>query len=140
MASTRQIMIVVLAVTIGAILFIPFASTISENTGEVSETENVTADLGNYVDLGGYELVSGSVDVSNASGNSISDTEYEVNQTEGSLKIDSGTTAVSDGEELNVTYDYQATDTQTTQVATLLPLLLGLLLLVAMAGRIMDMM
>lgn len=132
-------MIVILAVTIGAVLFIPFANTVSSNTGTQNVTgETVTADLGNFQDLGGYSVNSATVSVSDASGNSVADTEYKINESAGSIQFDSGTTAVSDGEDVTVDYQFDATNTQTTQVAALLPLLLALLLLVTLASRIMK--
>jgi hypothetical protein len=137
--KVRQIMLVLLAVTIGAVLFIPFSSAIASNTGTQSVAgENVTADIGNYTDLNGYDVDSTTVTVDNSTGATVDSADFTVNETDGSLLIESSVTNVNDGETLNVSYDYQATDGQTTTVATLLPLLLALLLLVTLAGRIMT--
>lgn len=132
-------MLVLLAVTIGAVLFIPFSSAITSNTGTQSVAgENVTADIGNYTDLNGYDVDATTVTVENSAGATVDSADFTVNETAGSLLIESSVTNVNDGETLNVSYDYQATDGQTTTVATLLPLLLALLLLVTLAGRIMT--
>lgn len=138
MASTRQIMVVVLAVTIGAVLFIPFSSAVADNSGTQSVTgENVTADIGNYTQLDFYNVDASSVTVNNSSGDTVASSDYEINESDGAIKINSGVINVNDGEELNVSYDYQATDDQTTTVLQLAPLLLALLLLVVLASRTM---
>jgi len=117
----------------------PVVAAVTDNSGTVTESENVTADLGNYSDLGGYNVVSGSVVVEPAGGGTAysQGSDYTVALENGSIKaLSSGT--ISDGENLNVTYDYQATDSSTTTVLGFVPVMFGVLLFVVVSRGVMG--
>lgn len=124
---------IVLAVVIGMVVLSPVVSAVNDNTGTVSESENVTQDIGNFTDLGGYEIVSGSSVVTNEAGTTLTEgTDYEIGEQNGSIKFLS-TTATTDGNLADVSYDYQATDGPATTVIGFVPVMFGLLLFVAAA-------
>lgn len=141
MARNRNIIIAVISVAIAATLFIPFAGAIADNTGtQAAVNDEFEATLGENVSLANSNIDSGSETVEwNDSGTwtTLSDSEYTMYYESGEIKVDSGTTVVTNGTEMRASYDYEATDSQTTTVLTLAPLLLAVLLLVVLANRIM---
>lgn len=141
MAKTKQVVLVLIAVTIGGVLFTPLASSVADNSGTVSVTnESVTADAGNYTDLDGYQIVDGSETVYNASGaEQTAGTDYEMANENGSIKVLSGG-SISDGETITVSYDYKATSGSTTTVVQLVPLFMALLILGVLAEKVQRMM
>jgi hypothetical protein len=137
--KTGKVIAIVLAVVLGIVVMQPVVGAVNDNSGTVSEAENVTADLGNYSDLGGYDLVDGTVVVESSDGPATysEGSDYEVALENGSIKaLSSGT--ISDGETLNVTYDYQATDGATSTVLGFVPVMFGVLLFVAVSRGVMD--
>lgn len=144
MVKPRTIAGLVIALTIAATLFTPIADTVNQNTGEQSVTnETVTAQHGEYVDLDGYSILTDSETVyytNNTDGSTevaTRGTDYEMNYSSGSIKaLSSG--SIDDGEQIDVSYDYEATDSTTTTVAALVPLFVALLMLGVMAARIQD--
>lgn len=129
------------ALTIAATLFTPVSDAVTNNSGTVTvQNETVTADTGNYTALDGYDIDSGSETVYNASGNQMtSGVDYEMGYQNGSIKALSGGD-ISDGSEIKVSYDYQATDSTTTTVVTLIPLFMALLILGILAAKVQGMM
>jgi hypothetical protein len=137
--SSGKIIAIVLAVVLGIVVMQPVVGAVNDNTGTVTEAENVTADLGNYSDLGGYDVVDGTVVVEPAGGGTAysEGTDYEVALDNGSIKtLSSG--GISDGETLNVTYDYEATDSSTTTVLGFVPVMFGVLLFVVVSRGVMG--
>lgn len=137
--KSGKIIAIVLAVVLGIVVMQPVVGAVNDNTGTVTEAENVTADLGNYSDLGGYDVVSGSVVVESSDGTTTysQGSDYEVALENGSIKpLSSGT--ITDGETLNVTYDYQATDSSTTTVLGFVPVMFGVLLFVVVSRGVMG--
>lgn len=141
MVSGQQIATVLIAVTIAATLLNPIASTVTQNTGtQTVSNETVTAHYGKYTDLDGYKIVSGSETVYNASGATMSSgTDYKIATKNGSIEALNGG-SIADGNTIKVSYDYQATDGTTTTVIGLVPLFVGLLMLVVLAAKLMEMM
>jgi len=136
MASGRQIAAVFIAVTIAITLFNPISAAVSGTAGEQSVTnETVAANPGNYTELDGYRIVDGSEVVygfNDTSGNyeqATSPDDYEMGYENGSIKVNSSSSLIQDGEEVKVSYDYQSTDGTTTTVLNLVPLLTALLVL-----------
>lgn len=144
MPSGKTIAGLLVAVTIAATLFIPINDAISNSSGEVVvDDETVTADVGNAVALDGYSIIDGSETVERY--NSTSDsyetvssgTDYEIDNNQGTITALEGG-AINDGDELRVSYEYEATDGTTSTVMGLIPMMLGLLILVTLAKPIMD--
>jgi len=138
--SAKLILTVALAITIGIIVLQPVISATNDNTGVQSVSgENVTADHGNWSSLSGWDVQSGTVVVEDQSGTTTysEGSDYEINLTEGELKaLSSGT--ISDGETLNVSYDYQATDGMTEMVVGFVPVMFGVLMIVAATRAIQQ--
>lgn len=133
----------VIAATIAAVLFMPFSNAVADNSGDIDiQNESVTADTGEYVDLDGYNIESGETvywfnETSDSYEEVSSGTDYEMSYGDGSIQaVDGG--AVSDGDELLVSYTYASTDEMTTTVMTLVPMFLALLILVFLARPIID--
>lgn len=146
MAQPRKVAAVLVALTIAASLFGPVASAVNESTGVQSvDNETVTADVGNWAELDGYDVDSSSVTVEwyNSTSSSYetvsSGTDYELNASDGSIKALSGGD-IGDGDELRVTYNYSATSGTTTTVGNLVPLFMALLIIGVLAARIQEMM
>lgn len=145
MASGSKVAVVLIAATVAAVLFTPFATTVADNSGTVTVTnESVTADLDNPVDLEGYRIVSGSETVwgfNDTSGNYeqlSAGTDYNLHEQNGSITFLSTSTVVQDGETAKVSYDYEATDQTTATIVDLLPLFVALLILATLATQIMN--
>jgi hypothetical protein len=137
--QAAKILGIVLAVVLGMVVLTPVVSVVADNSGQVSETENVTANLGNYSGLGGYDLVDGSVTVeSQGDGTVYSEgSDYELALENGSVKaLSSGT--IADGETLTVSYDYQATGSATETVLGFVPVMFGVLLFVVVSRGVMG--
>ncbi|QLD84620.1 hypothetical protein HWV23_02745 [Natronomonas halophila] len=144
MADAKKLAGVMVAVTIAAVLFSPIATTIGDNTGtQAVDNETVTASHGEYVDLRGYDIQTDSETVyytNDTSGEweeATPGTDYEMDYPPGSIQtLSSG--SIDDGEEIRVSYDYQATDGTTTTVITMVPMFVGLLILGTLAARVID--
>lgn len=143
MASGKQIAGLMIALTIAITLFGPINAAVVDNTGEQTVTnESVTADLDNYVGLDSYSIKDGSETVLYDNGTdwveATSGTDYEMAYDNGSIKALS-TGSISDGQELKVSYDYEATSGTTTTVTNLVPLFVALLVLGVMGARATEM-
>ncbi|MFB6200392.1 MAG: hypothetical protein ABEI98_00070 [Halorhabdus sp.] len=121
----------------------PVMTAAQSNTGQQSVTnETVTANYGKYVELDGYDIDTNSETVwgyNDTSGNyeqAVKGTDYEINYDGGELKVLNGSTLIEDGEDVKVSYDYQASGQTTALVAGFVPIMLVLLLFVAVAMRV----
>jgi len=133
-----------LAVTIGAVFFVPVVDVIDNTTGEVQiENETVTTNVSfsETYELRGDNITAGSETIEvNSSGTWTTlsaGTDYALNEGEGTIQF-SDTTDVSAGDEIRASFTYQATDGIVTSIAGLLPVFLALLLLVPMANKIQE--
>ncbi len=133
-----------LAVTIGAIFFVPVVDVIDNTTGEVqieNETVTTNASFTDTYELSGDNITAGSetieVDSSGSWTTLTAGTDYALNEGEGTIQF-SDTTDVSTGDEIRASFTYQATDGIVTSIAGLLPVFLALLLLVPMANKIQE--
>lgn len=143
MPSGKQIAAVLVAVTIGAVLMMPIMSTISENTGEVETDANFTAETDTWQELDGYSIVTDSETVEYRTNDgdmwttADSGTDYELDEDSGDIQfLSSGN--VSDGDQISMAYTYEATDSTTTTVLGIVPILVALLLLTALADRVQE--
>lgn len=124
-----------IAVAIAATLITPFVGAISGNTGVVDTTDNVTAQVGEYQEVDGYEIDAETFSASQGGTSLASGTDYELNETAGTVKfLSSG--SVTDGDTVDLSYEYQATDGTTSTITDLLPLFVGLLVLVTIAAGV----
>lgn len=146
MAKARNIVGLVIAVTIAALLFAPIADSVSSNSGTQTVTnETVTADLDNYVDLSGYAISSSSETVygyndSSSAWETVPGGDYQMNYGPGEINVSSSSSIVQDGETIRVSYDYSATNSTSTTVLNLIPLLMALLILGILALKAQEMM
>jgi hypothetical protein len=135
----------VVAITIGAVFFVPVVDVIDGSTGEVqveNETVTTNASFSETYELSGDNITAGSetIEVVNSDGTFTTltaGTDYALNEAEGTLQF-SDTTDVSAGDEIRASFSYQATSGIVTSIADLLPVFLGLLLLVPMANKIQE--
>jgi len=140
--TSNMIVGLMIGLTIAATLFTPISDAVTGNTGvQTVENESVTASNTTYVDMQGFEIKENSetVDWYNSTSGSYETvtegTDYDMAYENGSIiALDGGT--ISDGDDLRVTYDYQATDDSTTTVTTLVPLFVALLMLGVIASKI----
>lgn len=133
-----------LAVTIGAVFFVPVVDVIDNTTGEVEiENETVTTNTSfdETYELRGDNITADSETIEVDNGSSwvtlTAGTDYALNEEEGTIQFND-TTDVSAGDEIRASYTYQATDGIVTSIAGLLPVFLALLLLVPMANKIQE--
>ena len=140
----RGITGLLLAVTIGAVFFVPVVDVLDQSTGDVEiENETVTNNAQFYeiYDLQRYEIEpdSETLEVWDDGAESwvtlTAGTDYEIDNEQGTIEfIDGG--EVTEGDEVRASYIYQATDGIVTSIAGLLPVFLALLLLVPMANKV----
>jgi hypothetical protein len=147
MASFKGVVTVALAVAIAAILFGPMVTAVSDNTGTQTVTnETVTADADTYVDLDGFQVVDNSEtvwgynDTSGSYEQAAESTDYEINNTAGTIQALSGSSLIDDGEEMKVSYDYEATTGTTTMVVQYGPTFVAVLLLTVVGMKVTEMM
>lgn len=127
---------VVVAVTIAVTIIGPFASVIGGSTGIVSNSQDVTASVGEYQGFEGYNVESGNFTATDSGGTTLTEgTDYELNATDGTVKFLSAG-SVTSGDEVTLAYSYEATSGTTTTITDLLPLFLGLLVLVPIANEV----
>lgn len=133
-----------LAVTIGAIFFVPVVDVLDSSTGEVEiENETVTTNTSfdQTYELRGDNVTAGSETIEVNDGGTwttlTAGTDYALNEGEGTIQFQDGT-ALSSGDEVRASYAYQATSGIVTSIANLLPLFLALLLLVPLANKVQQ--
>jgi len=148
MANSKAIVALIIGATIAATLFMPINAAVNDNVGTQTienETDGLTADYNTTQDLEGYNIVDGSETVERYNSTSGSwetltaGTDYQINNEPGSIEI-LDTSATDAGDDIRVSYDYQATSGATTTVALLVPLFVALLVLVMLAAKVMEMM
>jgi hypothetical protein len=144
---SKQAQIVVglaLAATVAIIGLAVASPVVADNTGTVSVTNETVTASNETIDLDGYDIDPATVVVYgyNETSDSYETTDdYTLSETPGEIQFDpANSTLIDDGEEVKVTYDYQATGSMTTLVAGYLPLGLGLIALVTVASRFEELM
>lgn len=143
--TTKLVVAVTVAVVVGMMFLQPVITSVNDNTGSQTVTnETVNADVGAYVDLGGFNIDSGSETVwglNDTSGNyeqATAGTDYEIDNGGGELKVLNSSSLIQDGEEVKVSYDYQASGQTTALLAGFVPIMLVLLLFVITAMKVTD--
>lgn len=128
---------------VGVIMIGPVSTVVADNTGTTTVTnETVNADYNESVDLRGYDIDQGTVtvygfnDTSGAYEVASSPGDYSLNTDPGELDVNASSTLIQDGEEVKVSYDYQAAGTIATLVIGFVPLALGLLIFVGISQRV----
>lgn len=144
MASTKITVVVALmfSVLVASVLLGPLASTITGNTGTQSVTnETITADINQSVELGGYHIATDSETVYYPDNGSYAvatqGTDYTLDTESGSLTA-LNNSAIADGDTLKVSYDYAATNDQTTMIVGLVPLMAAVAIIGTMAFKIQS--
>jgi hypothetical protein len=140
MASSKKMIGLMVGVLIASVLFLPLVTTVNGNTGTQSVTnETVTVSTDEYTDLDGYDIDESSVVVYGY--NDTSDSyeqaasgDYDLNPEPGEIKANSSSTLIDDGEDVKVSYDYQATGGLATTVLVLVPLF-GAVAIVGVLGQ-----
>lgn len=146
MASGKEVAGLLIALTFAAVLITPIADTVNGNSGSVEVTnESLTAEVGEYQELDGYDIDSDSETVywlNSTSGDYeviTAGDDYELNESAGTIKFtESG--VVDDGDDVKVSYTYQATSGTVSTILDLLPLFAGLVILGVMAAKVQQMM
>lgn len=137
MPSSKQIVALLVAVTIAATLFVPVFDIVGQNTGTVSvANESVVANVGEPVDLDGYDVDETSVVVT-SDGSTVATSDYSVDAGPGTITFADGGN-VTDGETVEVSYAYAATSGTTSTLTGLIPLFMALLILGILASKITD--
>jgi len=140
MASGKAVAATLIAMTVVAVFIAPLADVTASNTGTEGVNETVTIQTDEWVDLTGYDIT-GNFTLNNDSGTELTEgTDYELNESAGTIQAIDGSTSVSDGESVTAIYEYQATDSTTETVATLVPLFAALLIIGTVSVRIRQMM
>lgn len=141
----KLVVAVVVALVVGMLFLQPVITAAESNTGAQTVTnESVTADTGAYVALDGYnidessETVWGYNDSSGSYEQAVKGTDYAIDYDGGDLKALNGSGLIQDGENLKVSYDYQASGQTTSLVAGFVPVMFVLLLFVTVAMRVTD--
>lgn len=140
--SGTKILALALAVTVSLVVLAPVVTSIDNSTGTQSvDNESFTADFGNFSDVSGYNIDSSTVEVYDDSGQVSSD-NFTVESGSGEIQLFSNATndGVTDGETVDATYEYQATEGVTTTVIGFVPVMLGVLVMVALSRKITEMM
>lgn len=121
----------------------PVVEVTGSYTGTQTVTnETVTADYNNSVDLQGYDIASGSETVwgynetADSYEEATSPDDYSLEEGPGEITFNESSTLIDDGEDVKVTYDYQATDELTALVLGFIPVMLGVLIFVPIAMRV----
>jgi hypothetical protein len=142
-SGMKTIVGVALAVAIAAILLGPVVTTVNGQTGTQEVTnETVTAETGEWVNLDGYNVVESSVtvygynDSDDSYEEAIEGTDYELDADAGEIKALNSSSLIEDGEDIKVTYDYEATDAMTETIIGYGPTFLGLLLLTTVGMKV----
>lgn len=133
-------------VTVGVVLLGPAAGVVNDNTGvQTVENETVYADYDDPVDLRGYsvqpdsETVWGYNDTAASYEQATSPDDYTVNDNAGTIEFNSSSTLIDSGEEVKVSYDYEAAGSIASLILGFVPLAIGLLLFVGVANRVTGM-
>lgn len=129
-----------LAAVIGMIFLQPVVGAANDNSGTQTVTnETVAANYDTFVDLGGYAIVDGSETVYGYNDSSSSyevaaeGTDYELDLGAGEIKILNGSTLIEDGEDVKVSYDYEASGDLTATLIDFTPVMLATFVLVILA-------
>lgn len=141
----KVVVAVVVAVVVGMLFLQPVISAAETNTGQQSiGNETVNADYNEPVELDGYDIATNSETVwgyNDSSGTyeqAVSGTDYEIDYGGGELEVLNGSSLIQDGEEVKVSYDYQASGQTVSLIAGFVPIMLVLLMFVAVAMRVTD--
>lgn len=145
--AAKIVLSLALFAAIGVIFLGPIITTVNGNTGTQAVTnETFVADSGNYTDLQGYDINENSETVygyNESSGSfevASEGSDYEMDYEAGRIKPNSSSTLIDDGEDVKVTYDYQATSGITTLIIGFIPVGVGLFIFVGVANRVQGMM
>lgn len=130
----------VLVAIIGMVFLTPVVQAVDDNSGQQSITnETVTAQHGEYVDLGGYaidsssETVWGYNDTSGSYEQATSGTDYDMNYSAGEIQANSSSSLIQDGEDIKVSYTYQASNESTSVILGFIPVMFGTLIFAKLA-------
>lgn len=141
MARNGKIAIGLALATVVAMVFFPVVvDAVNTSTGTQNVTnETVTANSGEYVDLGGYQInensetVYGYNDTSDSWEEATAGSDYEMSNENGSIKALSGSSLIDDGEDMRVSYTYEATGSTTTLLVGFIPMMIGVLVFAKLA-------
>ena len=149
MANRTAQIVVGLAVfaAVGVIMIGPVDSVVQNNTGTVSITnETVHANFNESVDLKGYDIDPGSETVwalNDSSGSYEQVTasgDYTLHEATGAISFNESSSLIQSGEEVKVSYDYQASGELASLVIGFIPLGVGLLIFAGIANRVTGLM
>ena len=147
MASGTAKVVLMLSVfaVVGVIMLNPVTTTVNGNTGQQSVTNETHAvDFDEALELRGYDIDPASETVYGYNQTSGSyevapDSDYTLADNSGELTLESSSSLFDEGEDVKVSYDYQASDDLTTLVVGFIPLGVGLMIFVGIASRVEGM-
>lgn len=138
-----MVVLFVIAAIVGVIFLGPVSQAATENTGAQNVTnETVTANTGTVVDLGGYDIdensetVYGYNDTSGSYEVATPGTDYNMSYSSGGIEVLASSSLIEDGEEIKVSYDWQASNSFTTTVVGFIPVMLATLIFAKLANGV----
>ncbi|WP_049970770.1 hypothetical protein [Haladaptatus cibarius] len=147
MASGTAKVVITLSVfaAVGLIMLSPVNSTVTNNTGSqavLNDSHGVGFD--ESIDLRGYNIDPGSETVYGYNDTSesyevASASDYTLDDGSGTLDLNSSSTLFDEGEDVKVSYDYQASDDLTTLVVGFIPVGMGVLIFFGIASAVEGM-
>jgi len=140
-SDAKKAVAVMMAVAIVVVIFPTLSATVNNNSGAVDATnETLTAQNDTYVDLKGYNIHSGSETVywyNSTSSSYETTTDYTLNESGGAILVNTSN-KIAAGDDIKVSYTYQATDGATTTIIGLVTTFLALLTLVYVGNELTD--
>lgn len=141
MATKKSIAAVFIAATIAATLFTPFQGIVTSSSG-IQEVNNTSfaADIGEPVELEGYDVDQSTLEVywynsTSSSYEQVDSSYWNFSYDTAEITVSNGT-KISQGDDMQAWYEYQATSGETTTVVRLTPLFLALLILGVLGNEI----
>lgn len=144
--SSRAMLALFIGVLVAAVLLGPIVTVTNDHTGAQDITnETVSAQHDTYVDLDGYDIDENSETVwghndTSGSYEQLPGSDYQMDYQGGRINVSSSSTVVQDGEDVKVSYTYQATDTTTTLIVGFVPVMAAALILGVIGFKIQEMM
>jgi hypothetical protein len=141
MATGKQIAGVMVAATIVATLFSPMLGIVASSSGtQTVDNTTFTADIGDPVELPGYDVTEGTLTVewynsTSGSYEQVDDSYWNFSYPRAELTVENGT-KISQGDDMRASYDYQATDGTTTNIVEMVPMFMALTLMGMLGNEI----
>lgn len=143
--AAKVVLTLAVFTAVAVIMLNPIISTVNGHTGTQTVTnETVQADFNENIDLQGYNVVDGSETVwgynqTSGSYEQATASDYTIHNEPGTISFNN-TSLIDSGENVKVTYDYQATGETSALVLGFIPVGVGLFIFYAIASKVQGMM